>query len=81
MMHVVEQHMLVTTTLLLVGVHCKKTFFQQDGAEPHIEHAILNAVNEYFSNHVITDGFPGHFGYQWSWPPDSSELNLCDYSL
>jgi hypothetical protein len=64
-----------------VGVHCKKIFFQQDGAEPHIENEIFNALNEYFSNPVITDCFPGHSGYQWSWPPYSSDLNICDYSL
>jgi hypothetical protein len=46
----------------------------------HTKNAIFHALNEYFSNNAITDRFSGHFGYEWSWPPYSSDVNLCDYS-
>jgi hypothetical protein len=30
---------------------------------------------------VTCNGYPGRFGFGWSWPPYSLDLNPCDYLL
>lgn len=37
--------------------------------------AILDNMNEYFGNPIISGGFPGRFGYELFWPPYSLNLN------
>jgi hypothetical protein len=64
-----------------MGVQIQETFFPQDGARPHTANEIFHLLNEHFSNSAISDRFLQRFGYGWSWPPYSPDLNPCDYFL
>jgi hypothetical protein len=63
--------------ILEENVHFYKAeVFSQDEAWLHSINAILDNLNVYFGNPIISDGFPGRFGYGWFWPPYSLNLNL-----
>ena len=55
--------------------HVQETWFQQDGATPHTAQQSLEAVEELFSNHVIS-----RFG-NISWHPRLPDLSVCDFFL
>jgi hypothetical protein len=61
--------------------HVNTTFFQQDGACPHVLNVILDIPHDVFCSRVLLNQFPEHFGHGWSWPLCSLDINLCNYFL
>ncbi len=51
----------------------RKTFFQQDGAPPHIAKAVKSFLLERFPGGLISRHFP------FRWPPRSPDLNPLDF--
>jgi hypothetical protein len=57
------------------------TFFQQDGASPHAVNVILDVLHGMFGSCFLSNQFPEHFSYGWSWPPCSLDTIPAIISL
>jgi hypothetical protein len=53
----------------------------QDGARPHTANVVLDFLHDIFDSHVISNRFPDRFACAQNWPPNSPDLNPCDYFL
>lgn len=56
-------------------------WFMQDGATPHRTNDVMEALDEYFTGRVIGLGYPSRYGRGIDWPPNSPDLNICDFFL
>ncbi|GFY19964.1 uncharacterized protein TNCV_2146571 [Trichonephila clavipes] len=50
--------------------------FMPDGASPYISNPVKQQLNRHFGNASVTIHY-----FPTSWPPVSSDLNLCDFLL
>jgi hypothetical protein len=53
----------------------------QDGARPHTANVVLDFLHDTFDLHVISNRFPDRFACGQNWPPNSPDLNTCNYFL
>lgn len=56
-------------------------WFQQDGARPHRTREVFDTLSEWFGDHIIGLDAPRLTGGGIDWPPNSPDLNPCDYWL
>jgi hypothetical protein len=63
--------------LLATGLPLQTQWFMQDGARPHT----ANVVLDIFVSRVISNRLPDRFARGQNWPPNSLDLNPCDYFL
>ena len=56
-------------------------WFMQNGARPHRTGYVFEVLNEHFSDRIIGLDYPSHFQGGIEWPPNSPDLNPCDYYL
>lgn len=56
-------------------------WFQQDGATPHTTNENLDLLDEHFHGKVIARRYEERFNCGLEWPPNSPDLNPCDYYL
>jgi hypothetical protein len=54
-LHVLQEEFL--SILQGMGVNFRKTFSQQDGAQPHPANAVLDVLNKYSDNRVLSNPF------------------------
>lgn len=55
--------------------------YMQDGATPHRTHRVFECLEEHFGGRVIGLGYPNWNGEGLEWPPNSPDLNPCDFFL
>jgi hypothetical protein len=54
----------------------------QDGVSPHTGNVVvLGFLHDNFDSHAISNRFHGRFACGQNWPPNSPDLNPCDYFL
>lgn len=56
-------------------------WFQQDGATPHTTNENLELLDEHFHGRVIARNYQTRYGCGYEWPPNSPDLNPCDFYL
>jgi hypothetical protein len=67
--------------LIATGLPFDTQWFMQDGATPHTANAVLDVLHETFGPRVISHRYPARHGRGQSWPPNSPDINPCDYFL
>lgn len=67
--------------LLATALPFNTQWFMQDGARPHTANIVLDFLHEIFGTRVISLRFPGRFNGGQFWPPNSPDLNPCDFFL
>jgi hypothetical protein len=67
--------------LLATGLPLQTQWFMQDGARPHTVNVVLDFLQDAFDSRVISNRFPDRFASRQNWPPNSPDLNPCDYFL
>lgn len=68
--------------LIGIGDNClNEDWFMQDGARPHTANVVLDYLNEFFGNRIISNRYPERFNSGFNWPPRSPDLNPCDFFL
>jgi hypothetical protein len=53
----------------------------QEGARLHTANVVLDCLHDNFDSGVIWNWFPDSFTCGQNWPPNSPDLNPCDYFL
>jgi hypothetical protein len=66
--------------LLVTGLLLKTPWFMQDGARLHTAN-VFNFLLDTFNTHVMSNRFPDHSAYGQNWPPNSPDVNPCDYFI
>lgn len=59
----------------------REFWFQQDGATSHRTASVKNSIRSRFNDRVIGLGFTSNEGREIGWPPNSPDLNPCDFAL
>jgi hypothetical protein len=67
--------------LLATGLPLQTQWFMQDGAWPHTVNIVLDFLHDNFDSRVISNRFPNRFACGQNLPPNSPDLNTCDYFL
>jgi hypothetical protein len=57
----------------LVGDDFENQVFMQDGASPHTAKATLELLKKHFGSRIISNKS------EFIWPPNSPDMNLCDF--
>jgi hypothetical protein len=77
-------HMLHNTFvphLLATGLPFQTQWFMQDGARPHKANVVFIFLYDIFDSRANSNRFPDRFACGQNSPPNSSDLNPCDYCL
>jgi hypothetical protein len=53
----------------------------QDRARPHTANVVLAFLHDTFDSRIISNRFPDRIACGQNWPPNSPDLNTCDYFL
>jgi hypothetical protein len=53
----------------------------QDGARLHTVNVVFDFLHDTFYSLVISNQFPDRFTCGQNWPPNSPDMNPCDYFL
>lgn len=56
-------------------------WFMQDGARPHRTREVFDLLNEHFNDRVLGLEYESRFNKGLEWPPNSPDLNACDFFL
>jgi hypothetical protein len=74
---------MVLILLMLTSVWwvMNSAWFQQGGARPHTNNAILLYLHDVFEETVLSNRYPTQFEEGFSWPSSSPDLNTCGYFL
>jgi hypothetical protein len=56
-------------------------WFMQDGGRSHTANVVLDFLHDIFDSYIISNWFPDRFACGQNWPPNSPDLNPCDYFL
>jgi hypothetical protein len=67
--------------LLATGLPLQTLWFMQDGTRPHTASVVLDFLHDTCNLRVMSNQFPDRFAYGQNWPPNSPDLNPCDYFL
>jgi hypothetical protein len=67
--------------LLATGLPLQIPWFMQDGARPHRANIVLGFLHDIFDSRVISNRTPDRFSCGQNCPPNSSDLNPCDYYI
>jgi hypothetical protein len=65
---------------LATGLPLQTQRFMQDGARPHTAN-VLDFLHDIFDSRFISNRFADRFACGQNWPPNSPDLNPCDYLL
>jgi hypothetical protein len=64
---------------LATGLPLQTQWFMHDGARPHTANVVLDFMHYTFDSRVISFWFPDRYTCEQNWPPNSPDLNSCDY--
>jgi hypothetical protein len=67
--------------LLVTGSSLQTQWSMQDGARPHTANIVSDFLHDNFDSRIISNRFPDRFACGQNWPPNSPDLNPCDYFL
>jgi hypothetical protein len=67
--------------LFATGFPLQTQWFMQNGARPHTANVVLGFLHDTFDSHIISYRFTDRFACGQNWPPNSPNLNPCDYFL
>jgi hypothetical protein len=67
--------------LIATGLPLNIQWFMQDGATPHTANTVLDFLHENFGPCVISHRYPDRHACRQLWPPNSPDLNPCDFFL
>jgi hypothetical protein len=67
--------------LLVTSLPLQSQCFMQDGARPQAANVVLDFLHDTLDSRVVWNRFPGRFACGQNRPPNSPDLNPCDYFL
>jgi hypothetical protein len=67
--------------LLATGLPLQTQWFMQEWIQATHSEYCFGLRHDIFDSHVVSNRFSDHFACGQNWPPNSPDLNPCDYFL